>query len=100
MLKDNSKRLMLWLDLDNRFDYKQFTVVCEENGIEPLPALEFSHKAGMAACGITAYPDIEPSAAYLKFIQDNQDTPQTLVPSVTPESYKRGCNSCGGGSVR
>ena len=100
MLKDNSKRLYVWLSLDNRFDYKQFTAACIKNGIEPLPALEFSHKAGMAACGINAYPDIAPSDAYLKFIQDNQDMPQMVAPSVVPESLKRGCNSCGGGSVR
>lgn len=99
MLKDDNIRLTLWLKLVNKFDYKQFTAVCEENNVEPLSALEFSHKAGMAACGMAAYPELTPAEAYLKFIQDNQDIPQAAKITAPPAEVKRGCNSCGGGKV-
>ena len=42
MMANDWKRLNIWLKLNNRFDYKEFTEACVASGCEPQPALEFA----------------------------------------------------------
>ena len=109
-MQANWQRLNIWLKLNNRFDYVEFSAACAEAGCEPQPALEFAQKAGMISAGLTMYPELPVAEAYLKFIQDNQQAftpppqqaqqqmaqqqqqqtaPAQLQPGELPPGYKK-----------
>lgn len=98
MLNNELERLNIWLGLGDRFDYTEFKFACNKVGIEPQPALEFAQKAGMLSCATLMYPELPVSEAYLKFIQENQNMPQSIYNHTSSVSSKP-CGSCGGGKV-
>lgn len=107
MMANNWQRLNIWLNINNRYDYAEFSAACTNNGCEPQPALEFAQKAGMVSAGIAAYPELPVAEAYLKFIRDNQTafTPPVLQAQQQSTAQKTddatqtpGC--CGGGAVK
>jgi hypothetical protein len=98
MMRNNWQGLNIWIKLGRVFDYTAFKSSCEAEGILPLSALEFAQKAGIIECSITEYPDLPAQEAYLKFIQEHQ---QSIV--LEPRSFgivAKQSSCCGGGEVR
>lgn len=103
MMANDWQRLNIWLKLNNRFDYTEYSAACVVENVEPQNALEFAQKAGMVSAGISSYPDLPENEAYLKFISDNQ---QVYVPPAVPQQQVVGAPTavstkpcCGGGKV-
>lgn len=103
MMANDWQRLNIWLKLNNRFDYAEYSSACATESVEPHGALEFAQKAGMVSAGICAHPEMSESEAYLKFISDNQ---QVYVPPPIPQQQIVGASTavsakpcCGGGKV-
>jgi hypothetical protein len=101
MMTNNWQRMNIWLKLNNRFDYAEFTEACAAADCKPQPVLEFAQKAGIVTSATVMYPELPVAEAYLKFIQDNQVafTPiaqQSMnqpvhqqVPGELPPGYKK-----------
>lgn len=70
MMSNANQRLNIWLKLNNRFDYAEFTQACRAEGVEPQSIMEFAQKAGMLTVAITAHPSLPPGDAYLQLIHD------------------------------
>ena len=91
----------IWLKLNNKFDYVEFTEACVAADCKPQPALEFAQKVGMISCATVVYPELPVAEAYLKFIQENQEAftpppmqqthqpPPQQAPGTLPPGYKK-----------
>ena len=96
MIQNNLQRLNIWLKMKNRFDYIEFKLACESDGIIALPPLEFAQKTGLLACAIVAYPQMQIFGAYLKFIQENQENQETTpVQVIVASDNKKKSGCCG-----
>lgn len=104
MLTNNNERLNIWLGLADRCSYTEFVTACESANITTLSGMEFAQKIGVILAGMSAYPELPPSAAYLKYLNEYQTVtigsvpPQqkTDIQTVTGAST---CSSCGGGNI-
>ncbi len=56
----------LTLTLTNPFDYNEYKSKCVENC---MSMGEYAQKVGMLKVGMAMFPELEPSQAYLKFIE-------------------------------
>lgn len=90
------KHIELILKMKNSFDYVEFISVCNDAGINVIPASEFAQKVGMLMVGMFMFPDVLPTEAYLKFIErmnDEYRNPQNMSPQAQP------CGTCGDKSM-
>jgi hypothetical protein len=71
----DGKRLEILLGMENPFDYTLFKKLCEEQGIQAMPLMEFVHKVGALKTGLTMYPNLQPRDAYLSVMNPVQDIP-------------------------
>lgn len=106
MIGREGQRLKLFLAMPDPLDYEGFCSLCVENGIEPLPVLEYAQKMGIALLATRRFPADDPVDAYLKVVNTGNSTTialptapldKAIEPVTQPETRKR---CCGGGSVR
>lgn len=71
MLQNGGKRLAIWKELTNPFDYNTFVVKCSEQGLLVMPAIEFSQKVGLMMTAKSEYPDLEIEKAYVMYVSEN-----------------------------
>lgn len=90
------KHIEIILKMKNCFDYVEFTSVCNDAGINVIPASEFAQKAGMLMVGMFMFPNVLPAEAYLKFIERmNEEYRQSQnLPAQTQP-----CGTCGDKSI-
>lgn len=106
MMANNWERLNIVLSQKNRFDYAEFTSLCKEKNIVPLPMIMWSQKVDCLMRAIEKYPDLPPNEAYLQEIKDNDShiilMPVAGVSTASPKDIapKQGCGGCGGGTIR
>ena len=108
MLTNNNERLSIWFNLADKCSYSEFVAACENSSITPLHGMEFAQKIGVILAGMSAYPELSPSEAYLRYLKEYQITvigsvpPQLSNDSVNiPQGQSSSdCDSCGGSKVR
>lgn len=95
MLSNNNQRLNIWLSLNNRFSYKEFSIACISQNVDILSISEFAQKVGMISVAMTEYPDLEPDKAYLKLVERMNQSYSNNTNNHVNNKPQGGCSSCG-----
>lgn len=100
------QRLNIWLNLQNKYDYTEFSEACRSENVEPHDLLEFAQKVGMLSVSMSLYPTLPLTEAYLKLIEEGQKIQQIRAQqrqqNIGMENIKSTSahSCCGGGQVK
>jgi hypothetical protein len=98
MTRYDNARYYIIKELNNKFNFEEFELVCASKKITPMTIHEYYFKLGLLEWAKEKYPDIPEIDAYLKIVDYlNRLEEENRISSNAQQ--KVGCGSCGGGKV-
>lgn len=98
MLAFGGKRLEIWTQLSDPYDYDSFVARCLEAGVIPLTVGEFAQKVGMLMTAKRRHPELSARDAYEEFIAivNAESNARMLNGSPTAVGLNQPYVPCGG----